>query len=72
MSMVGKAQPNTEYYHRIDTALYKDLSPKVKYLSTLSCGLAIGFKTNSRLLQLTGKLNRTSPHKTYRTLPIAD
>ena len=26
----------------------------------------------ARLLQLTGKLNRTSPHKTYRTLPIAD
>ena len=25
--MVGKAQPNTEYYHRIDTALYIDLPP---------------------------------------------
>ena len=59
--MVGKAQPNTEYYHRIDTALYKDLSPKVKYLSTLSCGLAIGFKTNSPIIAANWEVKPDKP-----------
>ena len=48
--MVGKAKPSEEYFHRIDTALYRNLPPKVKYLSTFSCGLAIGFMTNSSVI----------------------
>ena len=48
--MVGKACSSKEYYHRLDTALFKDLPPKIKYLSTFSCGLAIGFMTNSSVI----------------------
>lgn len=48
--MVGKACSSKEYYHRLDTALFKDLPSKVKYLSTFSCGLAIGFMTNSSVI----------------------
>lgn len=48
--MVGKACSSKEYYHRLDTALFKNLPPKIKYLSTFSCGLAIGFMTNSSVI----------------------
>ena len=48
--MVGKACSSKEYYHRLDTALFKDLPPKIKYLSTFYCGLAIGFMTNSSVI----------------------
>ena len=59
--MVGKAQPATEYYHRLDTALYRSLPPKVKYLSTLSCGLAIGFTTNSTVIAAEWKVKPDKP-----------
>jgi hypothetical protein len=46
--LYGKAFDNTpNRYHRVDTALYNDLSPTIKRLLSNSAGLAIVFKTNS-------------------------
>ncbi len=45
--LYGKSIPSDEYYQRIDTAKYADLSPTIKRLLTHSAGLAICFKTNS-------------------------
>lgn len=50
LSMVGKACSSKEFYHRLDTVLFKKLPSKIKYLSTHSCGLAIGFVTNSTIV----------------------
>ena len=47
LTMVGKANPIPEYYHRIDTAKYNTMPLRVKQLFTNSAGLAIVFKTNS-------------------------
>lgn len=47
LNMIGKAKPTNEYYHRVDTAQYRTMPPKVKSLFTNSAGLAIMFKTNS-------------------------
>lgn len=59
--MVGKACPSKEYYHRLDTALFRTLPPKVKYLSTFSCGLAIGFVTNSTIISAEWEVKPDKP-----------
>lgn len=47
LTLIGKAKNCPEFYHRLDTALYVGLPEKIKFLATLSPGLAIAFKTNS-------------------------
>ncbi len=59
--MVGKACSSGEYYHRLDTTFFKELPPKVKYLSTHSCGLAIGFLTNSSIISAKWEVKPDKP-----------
>lgn len=59
--MVGKACSSKKYYHRLDTALFRDLPPKIKYLSTFSCGLAIGFITNSTIISAKWEVKPDKP-----------
>jgi hypothetical protein len=47
LTLVGKMAETKAVYHRIDTVLYSDLPPRVKFLLTNSAGLAVAFKTNS-------------------------
>jgi lysophospholipase L1-like esterase len=47
LTLVGKANETPEFYHRLDTAKYANLPEKVKFLATLSPGLAVAFQTNS-------------------------
>ncbi|NDV78185.1 SGNH/GDSL hydrolase family protein [Dysgonomonas sp. 511] len=47
LTMVGKAKPIPQFYHRVDTAKYNTMPLGVKRLFTNSAGLAIVFKTNS-------------------------
>lgn len=49
--LVGKATSEGEYFHRVDTAKYHSMPPKVKKLFTNSAGLAISFTTNSPLIK---------------------
>ena len=43
LTLIGKAIPTSMLYHRVDTAFYNDMPPKVKQLFTNSAGLAIAF-----------------------------
>ncbi len=47
LTLIGKAEPGGEYYHRVDTAHYHTMPKAVKKLFTNSAGLAIAFKTHS-------------------------
>lgn len=49
--LVGKATSEGEYFHRVDTAKYHSMPPKVKKLFTNSAGLAISFTTNSPVIK---------------------
>lgn len=49
--LLGKATSEGEYFHRVDTAKYHSMPPKVKKLFTNSAGLAISFTTNSPLIK---------------------
>lgn len=49
--LVGKATSEGEYFHRVDTAKYHSMLPKVKKLFTNSAGLAISFTTNSPVIK---------------------
>lgn len=46
----GKALPNTNVYHRIDTANYSNIPQEVKRLLTHPAGLFVSFKTNSDVI----------------------
>lgn len=50
LTLIGKAQSIPAFYHRVDTARYRDMPPRVKKLFTNSAGLAIVFKTNSPVI----------------------
>ncbi len=50
LTLIGKAQPINAFYHRVDTARYKDMPLPVKKLFTNCAGLAIVFKTNSPVI----------------------
>lgn len=50
LTLIGKAQPIEQYYHRVDTVKYIDMPKRVKKLFTNSAGLAITFKTNSKII----------------------
>src|SRR5690606_8441576 len=47
LTLIGKSLPEGPFYHRLDTAAYPALPPRVKHLLTHSAGLAISFSTNS-------------------------
>ena len=49
--LVGKATTEGEYFHRVDTAKYHSMPPRVKKLFTNSAGLAISFTTNSPVIK---------------------
>lgn len=49
-TLIGKAAPTSEFYHRVDTAKYNAMPVVVKRLFTNSAGLAIMFKTNSNVI----------------------
>lgn len=51
LMLVGKATTEGEYFHRVDTAKYRNMPPKVKKLFTNSAGLAISFRTNSPVIR---------------------
>lgn len=48
--LYGKAKPSSNFYHRVDTSTYSNLSSTIKNLLTNSAGLAICFKTNSKTI----------------------
>lgn len=50
LTLIGKATPTPNFYHRIDTVKYNNIPPRVKKLFTQSAGLAITFKTNSNII----------------------
>lgn len=50
LTLIGKAEQTDVFYHRVDTLKYNDMPAKVKSLFTNSAGLAITFKTNSRII----------------------
>jgi len=50
LTLVGKAKPIGQYYHRVDTLKYINMPPRVKKLFTNSAGLAVTFKTNSKAI----------------------
>ncbi|MGK6350053.1 SGNH/GDSL hydrolase family protein [Parapedobacter sp. DT-150] len=47
LTLIGKALPGAPYFHRVDTAAFREIPPSVKQLLTHSAGLAISFSTNS-------------------------
>ena len=49
-TMVGKGLETERMYHRVDTVRYGFLEPTLKRLLTNSVGLAIAFKTDSRVI----------------------
>jgi hypothetical protein len=49
-TLIGKAENTPNRYDRVDTNKYKGLPPRVAQLLTNSAGLAISFKTNSKVI----------------------
>ena len=47
LNLIGKAQPTSHSYHRIDTAVYKGFTPEENQQIRCSAGLAVTFKTTS-------------------------
>lgn len=50
LTLIGKSEETRNRYDRIDTTKYKGLPPRVAQLLTNSAGLAISFKTNSKII----------------------
>lgn len=48
LPLYGKSHVSGPHFHRVDTARYRDMPPRVKVLATHAAGLVIAFKTNSR------------------------
>lgn len=68
-TLIGKAAPTPEFYHRVDTAKYNDLPAVVKRLFTNSSGLAIMFKTNSNVIS--AKWSTVNPRSMNNMTDIA-
>ncbi|HEY8661228.1 MAG TPA: SGNH/GDSL hydrolase family protein [Hanamia sp.] len=62
LTLVGKANTDTNFYHRVDTMKYNKMLATVKYLFTHTAGMALLFKTNSNSIVARWKLTR---EKTY-------
>lgn len=70
LTLLGKAHPTPNVYHRVDTATFKDMPLIVKKIYAYSAGIAIAFETNSR--KITAKWS-TVDHLTSSNLTaIAD
>jgi lysophospholipase L1-like esterase len=52
LTIIGKALPTSMVYHRIDTVVYKGLSPSENQQARCSSGLAVLFQTNSSRIEL--------------------
>lgn len=55
-TLVGKANTDTNFYHRIDTLKYNNMPAAVKRLFTHTAGMALLFKTNSNSIVARWKL----------------
>lgn len=58
LTLVGKAMPGGSHWHRIDTAQYSALPPKVKNLFRTPAGLAVCFTTDSKTIAARWELKR--------------
>ncbi|WP_295767170.1 SGNH/GDSL hydrolase family protein [uncultured Mucilaginibacter sp.] len=47
LTMIGKAEKSTMFFHRLDTSAHKSIPRVIRSLATNSAGLAISFTTNS-------------------------
>lgn len=61
LTLVGKIEPASEFYHRLDTIKYYNLPSKVKYLATYPAGMAIGFKTTSATIRVRWSVKPDKP-----------
>ena len=52
LNLIGKAQPTSQPYHRIDTVVYKGFTKSENQQVRCSAGLALVFKTNSSRIDL--------------------
>lgn len=52
LTIIGKALPTSNQYHRIDTAVYKGMTSSENQQARCSAGLALTFKTNSTFIDL--------------------
>jgi hypothetical protein len=70
LTFSGKIKTTTSPYHRLDTALYPGLPPRVKELLTHSAGIAVCFTTNSS--SITAKWCNTRAKQYPNLTPIAN
>lgn len=52
LTLIGKAMPTSQPYHRIDTAVYKGFTPTENQQVRCSAGLALVFRTNTTRIDL--------------------
>ena len=52
LNLIGKAQPTSQPYHRIDTVVYKGFTKSENQQVRCSAGLALVFRTNSSRVDL--------------------
>ncbi len=64
LTLVNKAQPTSQPFHRVEVADYADLSKTVRLYYTYSTGVAVVFRTDSRTLtaRWTTTDRKTSTH----------
>lgn len=68
-TLIGKITETPEFYHRVDTAKYREMPRVVKSLFTNSSGLAIMFKTNSNAIY--AKWSTANPNSMSNMTDIA-
>ena len=69
LTLVGKAMPGGSHWHRIDTAQYSALPPKVKNLFRTPAGLAVCFTTDSKTIAARWELKKKKYNNNFS--PIA-
>lgn len=52
LTMIGKALPTSQPFHRVDTSVYKRLTPSENQQARCSAGIALTFSTNSSFIEL--------------------
>jgi hypothetical protein len=60
-TLIGKATPTSDFFHRIDTSKYNDMPGTVKKLLTNSAGLAVAFKTDGNIISAKWSTARSQP-----------
>ena len=61
LSLSGKITTTENMYHRLDTAKYPDLPPRVKELLTHAAGVAVCFTTNSTSIRAKWCVTKSRP-----------